>query len=105
MLIAQVKIRHYKEAAITIVTLADRLLVATGSEVNAGRVSAILHLEKNVGTKCNHTESLPVDLNGATGGLVNETIPLICGGYQRKFLSFDCFLLVNLMSFLSSCTF
>ena len=76
--------------------IGSKILVITGIPSNAGRILEIVDI-KDSNYHCTKVASFPVQLQGATGGLINGT-PLVCGGDDRtnnKRPTSDCFVLDN----------
>ena len=66
---------------ITLLTV-SKILVTTGNNKDGPKTaSEIVDLTVKGGNMCNNWPDFPIDIMGATGGLIGNTI-IICGGYS-----------------------
>ena len=74
----------------------SKILVATGIPYDDGTNTEIIDVGINSNYSCPKVQPFPVQLYGATGGLVNGQ-PFLCGGYDKtnEHYSKDCYTLTN----------
>ena len=68
-----------------------KLLVATGGPWDTSVYTEVLDLADE-SIVCDALGDYPIKVLGASGGLVNDSLPLICGGYANQSYISDCFI-------------
>ena len=69
-----------------------KLLVTTGYPRNISYHSEVIDLI-NPNNSCKSLSDFPVHINGAYGGLLNKTLPIICGGWNVKNSQSHCYII------------
>ena len=65
--------------------------MTTGYPRNISYHSEVIDLI-NPNNSCKSLPDFPVKINGAYGGLLNKTLPIICGGWNVKNSKSDCYI-------------
>ena len=70
-----------------------KLLVATGFPLNNGKHIEVIDI-LNPNSICEPKQNYPLEVYGATGSLIKNDIPLICGGWDgTNNIVFQCYII------------
>jgi len=62
--------------------LSGKVLIATGSPYETSVKTEVIDLADE-STTCEALQDFPIQVTGASGGLLNDSQPLICGGWNE----------------------
>ena len=72
-------------------SFSGKVLIATGSPWSTSVLTEVIDLADE-STSCKALEDYPIQVSSASGGLIQNSQPLICGGWNGNSLFSECFM-------------